>query len=118
MTLLRAGHAGVLRLSLNSDEPGDEDALFAQARVWVSRTPYRPTRHPRRISAEQSVRLDVVAECGRRGLPRLEVDVLDVETGPRGGLAARVRLTFNTAVPGPILLGRGSHFGAGLFRAE
>lgn len=118
MTQLKAGRAGVVRLSLSPDEPGDEDALFGRARVWVSRTPYRPTRHPHRISAEVAVRLDVVAECGRRGLPRPEVEVLGVASGPRGGLAARVRLSFSTAVPGPILLGRGSHFGAGLFRVE
>ena len=38
--------------------------------------------------------------------------------GPRGGLRARIRLTFAVAVDGPILLGQGAHRGEGVFGAE
>ena len=119
LTLLRAGRAGLLRLSRRADAPGENDALFGRARLWTSRTAYQPTRHPSRMSTEDAVRLDILEECARRGLARPEdVEVLRVETGPRGGLTAGARLTFRRAVCGPLLLGRGSHFGAGLFRAE
>jgi CRISPR-associated protein Csb2 len=115
LALLRAGRAGVLRLSRIADTPGDQDGVFGRARVWVSRTPYRLTRHPRRTSVEEAVRLDILQECSRRGLPRPAVDVLDIDVGPQERAAARVRLHFRTAVEGPLLLGRGSHFGAGEF---
>ena len=65
------------------------------------------------------VKADVIMECRRRGLPSpAEVAVLDVRSGPRGGRsAAMLRLRFATAVRGPVLLGRDSHSGGGLFRA-
>ena len=59
---------------------------------------------------------DVIAECERRGLPRPEVELLELNAGPNGGgLAARVRLRFAVAIEGPIMLGRDSHKGGGLF---
>jgi CRISPR-associated protein Csb2 len=112
---LRAGSAGLLELARLSGEPADDDPIFGRSRTWTSRTPYRPTRHPRRVPGEDAVRSDLSEECARRGLPRPDVEVLKIETGPRGGLAARVRLRFRTAVAGPLLLGRGSHFGLGQF---
>ena len=115
---LRAGKAGRLRLSRIAADPGNDDATFGHGRVWAARTPYRPTRHPHRVAPEEAVRLDLIAECVRRGLPRPEVEVLGVEGGRRGGLAVRARLRFRTAVAGPLLLGRGSHCGAGLFARE
>ena len=116
-TELRAGKAGVLRLSHIATGP-DDDRIFGRGRAWVSRTAYRPPRYPHRAAPEEAVRLDLIAECARRGLPRPEVEVLAVEHGRRGGLSVRARLRFRTAVAGPLLLGRGSHFGAGLFEAE
>ncbi len=63
---------------------------------------------------------DVSAECVRRGLPApAEVDILECKgIANGGGLAARARLRFMTAVRGPVLLGRDSHRGGGLFAAE
>jgi CRISPR-associated protein Csb2 len=117
MSVLRAGPAGAPRLSL-APEPGDDDQIFGRAKRWLSRSLYRPTRHPRTGSVDAAVAADLLAECNRRGLPRPEVEVLELAIGPRGGLAARARLRFKVAVEGPLLLGRGSHFGGGLFGAE
>jgi CRISPR-associated protein Csb2 len=62
------------------------------------------------------VAIDLALECLRRGLPRPEVEVLEVEAGPQGGrVMARGRLHFAAAVSGPILLGRDSHLGMGAF---
>ncbi len=45
--------------------------------------------------------------------------LVDRESGPDGGnVAARLRLGFAVAVPGPILIGRDSHMGGGLFLPE
>ena len=115
LTVLRAGHAGAPRLS-RAPEPSEDDPVFGRAKRWVSRSLYLPTRHPHGGSAEAAVAADLLAECSRRDLPRPEVEVLDVAVGPRAGLAACASLRFKTAVEGPLLLGRGSHFGAGLFR--
>jgi CRISPR-associated protein Csb2 len=60
---------------------------------------------------------DIAAECTRRGLPKPEVELLDLSVGPRDGVVARLRLRFAVAVAGPILLGRDSHKGGGLFEA-
>jgi CRISPR-associated protein Csb2 len=117
MTLLRAGRAGAPSLA-RAPEPGDDDPIFGGARAWVSRTLYRPTRHPRRDAAEAAVAGDLVEECGRRGLPRPDVEIIEVKIGPRGGVLARARLRFQVAVTGPLLLGRGSHVGAGMFGIE
>jgi len=115
--ILRAGRDGVLRLA-PLPEP-DRDPAFGSGSVWVSLTPYRPTRHPPRgESPEQSLARDLLTECARRALPRPEIQLLEHEEGPRGGLSARFRLTFAVTVAGPLMLGRGSHFGAGLFRRE
>jgi CRISPR-associated protein Csb2 len=117
LTLLRAGRAGAPRLTRVS-EAGDDDRIFGRAKCWISSSRYLPTRHPHSGNVETAVAADLLAECHRRGLPRPEVDVLDVDVGPRGGVTARARLRFMAAVEGPIMLGRRSHFGAGLFRAE
>jgi CRISPR-associated protein Csb2 len=115
ITALRAGPAGALHL-VRIAALDDGDPVFGRARFWVSRTPYRPTRHPREpADAANLLRWDVLLECERRGLPRPEVEVVEVATGRRGGIAARLRIEFSVAVSGPLLLGAGSHFGAGLF---
>jgi len=66
----------------------------------------------------EALHSDLLGECARRRLPRPEVEVIDILSGPRGGIAGRFRLRFDVAVEGPLLLGAGSHFGAGLFAAE
>jgi CRISPR-associated protein Csb2 len=116
---VRAGRLGVLGLTA-LPPLADEDALLGRGRVWESATPYRATRHARRNGdPAAAVTADLIAECGRRGLPRPRVEVLESSAGPRGGnLTARVRLSFATAVAGPLLLGRDSHKGGGLFRVQ
>ena len=117
LSILRAGRAGAPRLT-RALLPDDSDAVFGRARTWVSRTLYRPTRHPRKKrEVTEALRADLIGECARRGLPRPEPEVIDIVSGPRGGMAGRFRLQFGVAVEGPILLGTGSHFGAGLFAA-
>jgi CRISPR-associated protein Csb2 len=117
LTILRAGQAGAPRL-LRATRPDEDDPIFGSGKCWISRSLYRPTRHPKGEDIKTAVAEDLLAECARRGLPRPEVEVLDVKVGPRGGLAARARLRFEAAVMGPLLLGRGSHFGEGMFGAE
>jgi CRISPR-associated protein Csb2 len=92
--------------------------LEAAARTWESHTDYRPARHAGRDKDPAAPLLcDIVAECERRGLPKPEVELLDLSVGPRDGVAARLRLQFAVAVAGPVLLGRDSHKGGGLFEA-
>lgn len=115
LAVVRAGRIGVLRLTANG-APSKTDALFGYGRVWESRTPYRPTRHPRGpAEIRLAIARDLITESRRRGLPMPVVELLDVVVGPRGGVAARARLTFARRIKGPILLGAGSHFGAGVF---
>ena len=115
---VRAGKLGVLALGLPSTLAAD-DPVLGPALTWESRTLYRPTRHAGRgKDPVAAVVHDVINECERRGLPRPEVDLLEVNAGPNGGnLAARMHLRFAVAVEGPIMLGRDSHMGGGLFAA-
>jgi CRISPR-associated protein Csb2 len=111
---VRAGRLGVLALQIASADT----RLTGPARTWESHTDYRPTRHAGRGKDPAAALLrDVAAECQRRGLPRPEVEVLNLSVGPNEGIAARLRLRFAAAVTGPILLGRDSHHGGGLFEA-
>lgn len=112
---LRAGPAG--RLILEPAQPPDRHSrLFALAKQWISLTPYRPTRHPRKSDAREShVCADIVEECSRRGLPRPEVKIENLQLGARGGAQVRASLVFAVPVAGPILLGRDAHRGGGLF---
>lgn len=114
---LRAGPHGVLRLA-GPAAPGPDDRLFALARVWTSLTDFRPTRHPRGAAdVDAFIARDVRAELLRRGYPEPDVEVLSRGIGPRGAIRARLRLTFAVAVDGPLVLGRDSHAGGGLFAA-
>ena len=116
LTQVRAGRLGVLTFGpVRALAAGDP--LVGPACVWESRTDYRPTRHAGRgKDLDAAVVRDVIAECQRRSLPRPEVELLELNAGPNGGgLAARVRLRFAVAVEGPIMLGRNSHRGGGLF---
>ncbi|MBC6439778.1 MAG: type I-U CRISPR-associated protein Cas5/Cas6 [Rhodospirillales bacterium] len=116
---LRAGRLGVLEFA-EPVTPPEGDPIVGPARAWTSRTPYRPTRHASRgRDAEAAVCEDAALECRRRGLPVPCIDVLAFRAGPKGGNpSARLRLRFTTAVDGPLLLGRDSHRGGGLFVAE
>lgn len=81
--------------------------LVAASRTWAAHTPYRIFRsHAKRgLSLSESV----ARECSLHGLPapaRIEAD------------RDRVRIEFDTAVAGPVLLGDECHHGYGLFEAE
>lgn len=112
---LRAGPSGRLRLSKVSIDP-DVDPLFSTSKRWMSSTPYVATRHPKR-DVEAFLRLDAMTELRRRGLP--SSTVIEPQTVGSGHTnVANLSLTFEVAVPGPILLGRNLHFGGGLFSAH
>jgi CRISPR-associated protein Csb2 len=117
---LRAGRLGALTLGPPMPLAGN-DALSGPARQWESRTLYIATRHAgRRKDPAAALVRDVTAECARRGLPVPEaVDILECRgLANGGGVAARARLRFATAIRGPLLLGRDSHRGGGLFAAD
>lgn len=82
-------------------------ALVATSRSWVTHTPYRIFRSQakRGLSLSESV----ARECSLHGLPapaRIEAD------------SNRVRIEFDTAVAGPVLLGDECHHGYGLFESS
>ncbi len=115
MTILRAGSAGCLSLAATTIDL-DNDPLFAPARVWESVTDYDVTRHLRCLDSQEALRMDVASELQRRGWPLPQsIDVLKARQGPRGGLSGRLRLVFATAQPGPLVIGRSTHRGGGLF---
>lgn len=119
LTELRAGRLG--RFDHLTAEPlADGDPLLGPASTWIGETPYVATRNlKKRDDLAATVKMDIAAECHRRCLPMpTSVDVLDVNAGPRGGRPhANLRLQFANAIWGPILLGRDSHTGGGLFHA-
>jgi CRISPR-associated protein Csb2 len=112
---LRAGMAGRIKLA-RSPVDSQDDSLFGAARIWESVTDYRPTRHGKRVTPNEMLVMDVRTELLRRGttLP-MQIEVMELSEGPRGGVAGRLLLHFATAVSGPILIGRTRHFGGGLF---
>ena len=120
LNVLRARGLGAFG-DLTAEPVEDGDRLIRPNAIWHSVTPFVATRNlKRRDEPAELVRSDVVAECQRRGLPTpANVDVEDVRAGPRGGRpSARVMLRFATAVRGPILLGKDSHSGGGLFQGS
>lgn len=108
-TVLRAGALGTLDLA--PDIAGINNGSFlGPARVWESHTPFVPTRPIRGQDDPCDVlRQDVLVECRRRDLPFPEIEILSCRPGIEGRIAARLRLTFAVALPGPVMLGRGSH---------
>ena len=117
---LRAGRLGRFG-HLVAEPVEDGDPLLGPATVWIGRTPYVATRNLKnRDDPAAFIKADVAAECVRRGLPApTEIRVLELRAGPRGGRpTARLNLRFAVAVRGPLLLGRDSHAGGGLFHAK
>ena len=120
LTDLRAGRLGRFD-HLVAESVEDGDPLLGPANTWIGRTPYIATRNlKKRDDPTAVVKADVVAECARRGLPTpKEIHILEVGTGPRGGRpTARLNLRFAVAIRGPLLLGRDSHAGGGLFHGD
>jgi CRISPR-associated protein Csb2 len=119
LATVRAGRLGVITLG----EPlsfSDNDPLIGPARVWESETPYRATRHAGRGKDQAAALIRyVIAESRRRSLPRPKVKLLEFSALPNGGgLTARMKLHFATAIHGPLLLGRRSHKGGGVSPGE
>ncbi len=116
---LRAGSlgrfTGLLAHPVESDDP-----LVKPSRAWIGQTPYVATRHMKRaVNSGEHIKSDIIDECQRRGLPKpLNIELNHVKVGPRGGRpSAMVTLRFAVAVRGPVILGRTSHAGGGLFHA-
>ena len=115
---VRAGRLGVVPLELDFEGTADT-MLVGPATVWKTHTPYQLTRRAKRgDDAAEILRASIRIECTRRGLPAAEIDVQDYAAAGAGFLAASLVLRFKTAVEGPILLGRDSHQGGGLFLAK
>ena len=115
MSVLRAGRAGRLLLAPLAVD-AEHDPLFASSRKWESVSDYRVTRHHRRLSDEEALTVDALAELDRIGWPApVDVEVLSARRGKRGGLSGRLQLTFAAAQEGPLMIGRTSHKGGGLF---
>lgn len=112
---LCAGRSGKLRLA-SSTLAAEFDPLFAASKRWTSSTPYVATRYPKR-DVEEFLRLDALAEVQRRGLPN-PVMMRSRRLASDQAIEASLSLTFEIAVPGPILLGRNLHFGGGLLHAH
>lgn len=116
---LRAGRLG--RFRLRAAPIGEGDPVIGPARVWKGKTAYLATRNLKRNGDPAAgVIEDVMIECRRRLLPQpVHVEVLQVSAGPRGGrLRAQLEIHFAVAVHGPLMLGRDSHAGGGLFHAH
>jgi len=112
---LRAGKAG--RLELAPSVPDVEsDPLFTLSRFWESVSDYHVTRHRRRMTDDEALKADVTAELTRIGWPvPASVEAVSVRRGPRGSLSGKLRLVFAKAEKGPLVIGRTSHKGGGLF---
>ena len=106
--------------------------LAGPSSLWVSRTPFAPGRHNRKVSWPEHVRAEIQRELSvYRDLPApASVTVLDTDTRryrrhrlpppPKETLGSRRRaaiaqIQFDQPVEGPIVLGSLSHFGLGLF---
>jgi CRISPR-associated protein Csb2 len=117
LTTVRAGALGVIALS-RAMAPEPDDHLFKRSRTWLSLVPYRPNRHPKRQDdPAQIIASDLCVACTRRGFPQPKVEIVELNDGLRGGVHVKAQLTFSVAVEGPLMLGRDSHAGGGLFTA-
>lgn len=139
---LRVALAGTGDLQLFRNLPGDYGAGLrkvvgpaAGATDWISRTPFVPPRHLKK-QGKNSLEGQIIAELASRHLPAPEdIQVIDPRqdqqflplrhflrsrrTGPPPPIDCgfAVALRFAEAIPGPLALGYGSHFGLGLFQA-
>lgn len=111
---LRAGAAGRLRLSPAWLDQ-ETDPLFAPSKVWESVTPFLVTRHAKLKDAHAALESNIMDEVRRIGLPAPHVEILRAASASEAGLGGLARLTFVTAVAGPLLIGRDLHGGGGLF---
>ena len=104
--------------------------IVGPSHVWISRTPFAPSRHRQKRSWVEHIQVEISRELSvYRDLPvPASVKVLDGDTRkyrryrlpPKetigvGRRAALVEVKFKHPVEGPIILGSLSHFGLGLF---
>lgn len=113
---IKAGKLGVIRFQ-KKEAMYPNSAFIKPSQRWKTRTPYLSNRNKKSgQTVEQVVIDDVHKECHRRGLPEPIVTITTVQCGPKGGnIRAHIYLEFKTMVHGPLMLGRDSHFGGGLF---
>jgi CRISPR-associated protein Csb2 len=112
-------------------------AIFGRSTTWVSLTPFTTNRHQKRHQSDHAFLEDSVRRHLRHvALPHspeeVTVEITDFAAKgfrahrhpgartPTGGIhrRAHVRLGFDSAVDGPVLLGSLSHFGLGTFVPE
>jgi CRISPR-associated protein Csb2 len=114
ISVLRAGCGGAARL-VRIAVPDDADLVFGRAKNWVSRTRYRPTRHPRhRCDVGEALRRDLLLECDCRD-PRSRSSAS--RRARAAGFRATCALSSRSLSPGPCFLAW-ARLGAGLFAAE
>ena len=117
---LYAGRLGKFHLS-TLETLADGDPLIGPALSWSSKSPYIATRNLKKHQDVVSmIKADVFTECKRRGFPHPEeIKIIDASVGPRGGRpTALMQIHFSVAIRGPLLIGRDSHKGNGLFHFE
>lgn len=119
LRIIRAGALGVLKVEPAIDHWETDHPLLGLSTHWKSVLPYQPTRFPKSFAeADAVIRQDVLIECQRRHLPKPQVEILKVIQGAKGGVRAHIRLVFAVVVDGPLVLGRDSHQGGGLFQID
>ncbi len=103
-------------------------------RYWTSNTPFVPPRFIKSMGKSNDLANQVNAELRSRGLPEAEVVILPGNAdetlplrhfirkrrkgnSPPQDIGFSFQLNFSEPIQGPLLLGYGSHFGLGMFRA-
>lgn len=109
--------------------------LCKSSRFWTSVYPFAPYRHQKRnreMSEQEGLNVFLKSEVNRelqtRGLAKVsKIEILPGnwlsfdnkrKIGDRNLRVFGLKLTFEEAISGPLLLGAQSHFGLGLFRPE
>ena len=139
----RQGHP--LRLVLLGFGSHEQSPLLGTSRIWVSRTPFVPTRHFKKNRPHQeqlrgwiirelesrewlkdaAAQLESIDEVNSTNLGGKQTRWLAFRRWRNSGGGAKAnssgygfRLTFREPVQGPIALGYGCHFGLGQFMPE
>lgn len=119
LRVIRAGALGLIKVVPDIEAWDSEHRLLGTSTSWKTLASYQPTRFPKSLEeAEAVICQDVLTECQRRHLPKPKVEILNVIKGPKGGFRAKIRLVFSVVVSGPLVLGKDSHRGGGLFGTD
>ena len=98
-----------------------DDPLVKMSTKWKSESRFLATHHlPKNSKLKKFLKKNIILECKRRNIPTPEsVEILDAYVGPKGGNpSCNAVVNFKIAIAGPIILGRDSHSGGGLFLAN